>query len=159
MDLFNPTNPMNYVNPASPYYQGNVVEDSEPVNADLLSLTSAMTSSLSISDAFGETLDLFHMLFPMVLLVAFPFIAVTAYKLFRRVLIGYEYESSPKSPKAPKTKPEKPKEPIYRSPDGKGYWVRDLIDTNRSTYVPRAELYPEGTDMDELRELMKREDE
>lgn len=159
MDLFNPTKPMNYVNPASPYYLGNVVEDSEPVDVDLLSLTSEMTSSLSISDAFGETLDLFQMLFPIVLMVAFPFIIMTAYKLFKRMLMEYGYEEVPKRPKVPKTKPEKPKEPIYRSPDGKGYWVRDLIDTNRSTYVPRAELYPEGTDMDELRDLMKREDE
>ncbi|KGP85301.1 MULTISPECIES: hypothetical protein [unclassified Paenibacillus] len=156
MDLFNPMNPMNYINPASPYYQGNVVEDSEPVDVDLSSLMSEMTSSLSVSDAFGETLDLFHMLFPIVLMVAIPFIIITVYKLFKRMLREYGYEEVPKSPKAPKTKPEKPNEPIYKSDDGKGYWVRGYGD--EITYVSLTDLYPAGTNMDELRDLKSKEE-
>lgn len=154
MDLFNPTNPMNYINPASPYYQGDVVEDSEPLNIDLPSISSIFDSDFP--SPFDATLDLFHTLFPIVLMAALPMIIITAYKLFRRILEGYGYEEVAKTPKQPKKKPEKPKEPIYKSDDGKGYWVRGYGD--EITYVPLTDLYPAGTNMDELRDLKSKEE-
>lgn len=42
----------------------------------------------------------------------------------------------------------------YKSPNGKGYWVKGIGEGNAQySFVSFRELYPEGTDMDELRKL------
>lgn len=57
--------------------------------------------------------------------------------------------------KVPKKTKSKKYQHVTKSDDGLGYWVKGY--GGDMSYVPLTALYPEGTDMDEVERLKKRE--
>lgn len=102
-------------------------------------------------EQFTEMLSVvLSIVFPVFIIGILTMAAPRIIAIFKEMI-----EAVPETPKQPKKEPQKPREPIYKSDDGKGYWVRGYGD--EITYVPLTDLYPAGTNMDELRDLKSKE--
>lgn len=86
----------------------------------------------------------------------FHYMGVSFLVLVALGILFYLYQVFKKEGVLDKLREQPPTAPLaYKSPTGKGYWVKLASERGATQYsfVSFTELYPEGTDMEELNQL------